>query len=105
MSPITVRPAICSTSPRSSSSSTELGPDRIRPVMLRGMPPRLVLVLSENWTLTPPRDLRALVRMAVEAEAAGFDAVMVSEHVVLGRGADAEGLPENPRDYALPGNQ
>jgi probable F420-dependent oxidoreductase len=68
-------------------------------------PPRLVLVLSENWTLTPPRDLRALVGLAVEAEAAGFDAVMVSEHVALGRGADAEGLPENPRDYALPGNQ
>jgi probable F420-dependent oxidoreductase len=74
--------------------------------MLRAMtPPRLVLVLSENWTLTPPRDLRALVGLAVEAEAAGFDAVMVSEHVVLGQGADAEGVPENPRDYALPGNQ
>ena len=43
--------------------------------------------------------------MAVEAEAAGFDGVMVSEHVALGPGADAEGLPENPRDYALPGNQ
>ena len=43
--------------------------------------------------------------MAVEAEDAGFDAVMVSEHVVLGRGADAGGVPENPRDYALPGNQ
>jgi len=38
---------------------------------------RLVHVLSENWTLTPPRDLRALVRMAQEAEDAGFDAVMV----------------------------
>jgi probable F420-dependent oxidoreductase len=66
---------------------------------------RLVHVLSENWTLTPPRDLRALVRMAQEAEDAGFDAVMVSEHVVLGRGADANGLMPNPRDYALPGNQ
>jgi probable F420-dependent oxidoreductase len=43
--------------------------------------------------------------MAVEAEEAGFDGVMVSEHVALGRGADAEGLPENPRDYALPFNQ
>jgi probable F420-dependent oxidoreductase len=30
---------------------------------------------------------------------------MVSEHVALGRGADADGLPANPRDYALPGNQ
>jgi probable F420-dependent oxidoreductase len=67
--------------------------------------PRLVLILSENWTLTPARDLRALVRMAVEAEAAGFDAVMVSEHVALGHGADVGGVPENPRDYALPGNQ
>jgi probable F420-dependent oxidoreductase len=43
--------------------------------------------------------------MAVEAEESGFDAVMVSEHVVLGQGADAKGTPENPRDYALPGNQ
>ena len=68
-------------------------------------PPRLVLILSENWTLTPADDLRALVGMAVEAETAGFDAVMVSEHVALGPGADAGALPENPRDYALPGNQ
>lgn len=67
--------------------------------------PRLVLILSENWTLVPARDLGALVGMAVEAEAAGLDAVMVSEHVVLGPGADANGVPENPRDYALPGNQ
>ena len=66
---------------------------------------RLVHVLSENWTLTPPRDLRALVRMAQEAEDAGFDAVMVSEHVVLGPGADADGPMPNARDYALPGNQ
>ena len=67
--------------------------------------PRLVLILSENWTLVPPGRLRALVDMAVEAEAAGWDAVMVSEHVVLGPGADAAGVPENPRDYALVGNQ
>jgi probable F420-dependent oxidoreductase len=67
--------------------------------------PRLVLILTENHTLVPARDLRRLVRMAVEAEEAGFDAVMVSEHVVLGPGADELGLPENPRDYALPGNQ
>lgn len=68
-------------------------------------PPRLVLVLGENWTLADSRDLRALVRMAVQAEEAGFDAVMMSEHVVLGRGADAGGVPANPREYALPGNQ
>jgi probable F420-dependent oxidoreductase len=66
---------------------------------------KLILVLSENWTLVPPRDLRALVRLAVEAEDAGFDAVMVSEHVALGPDADALGRPPNPREYALPGNQ
>ena len=68
-------------------------------------PPRLVLIASENNTLVPPRDLGGLVDMAVHAEAAGFDAVMVSEHIALGPGADAEGRPENPRDYALPRNQ
>jgi probable F420-dependent oxidoreductase len=69
------------------------------------IPPRLVLVLSENHTLIPSGDLPGLVDLAVEAERAGFDGVMVSEHIVLGSGADAEGLPANPRDYALPGNQ
>jgi probable F420-dependent oxidoreductase len=64
-----------------------------------------VLVLSENWTMTSPRDLRALVRMAVEAEDAGIDGVMLSEHIVLGPSAGALGRPENPRDYAAPGNQ
>ena len=67
--------------------------------------PRLLMVLSENWTLTPPRDLRALVELAVTAEAEGVDGVMLSEHVVLGRSADARGLMANPRDYAAPGNQ
>jgi probable F420-dependent oxidoreductase len=71
----------------------------------RAASPRLVLILSENWTLWDSRDLRGPVDAAVEAEEAGFDAVMLSEHVVLGPGADAEGLPANPRDYALPGNQ
>jgi probable F420-dependent oxidoreductase len=65
----------------------------------------MVLVLSENWTMTPARDLRALVRMAVEAEEAGFDAVMLSEHIVLGPSAEANGPMPNPREYALPGNQ
>ena len=69
------------------------------------MTPRLVMVLSENWVITGPRDMRALVRMAVEAEQEGIDAVQVSEHVVLGPSAGANGVMENPRDYAYPGNQ
>jgi probable F420-dependent oxidoreductase len=67
--------------------------------------PRLVLVLSENWTMTSPRDLRGLVRIAQEAEDAGIDAVMLSEHIVLGAGSGADGVMANPRDYAAPGNQ
>ena len=55
--------------------------------------------------MTSPRDLRALVRMAVEAEDAGIDGVMLSEHIVLGPSAGAGGRPANPRDYAAPGNQ
>jgi probable F420-dependent oxidoreductase len=67
--------------------------------------PRMLLILSENWTMTDGRDLRRVVGWAREAEDAGFDAVMVSEHVVLGPDAAAGGLMANPREYALPGNQ
>jgi probable F420-dependent oxidoreductase len=70
-----------------------------------GERPRLILVLSENWTLVPSEDPLALVELAREAEAAGVDAVMLSEHVVLGGDAGSEGVMGNPRDYALPGNQ
>ncbi|WOP39087.1 TIGR03619 family F420-dependent LLM class oxidoreductase [Streptomyces sp. Li-HN-5-13] len=68
--------------------------------------PRMQLVLSENWTMTGGRaDLSTLVRWAREAEDAGFDSVMISEHIVLGPDAGANGVMGNPRDYALPGNQ
>lgn len=67
--------------------------------------PRLILVLTENWTIVDPGDPGALVRLAQEAESAGVDAVMLSEHIVLGPSAAANGLMSNPRDYALPGNQ
>jgi probable F420-dependent oxidoreductase len=63
------------------------------------------MVLTENWTIVSPRDLRGLVRMAVEAERAGIDGVMLSEHTVLGPSAGAHGVMGNPRDYAAPGNQ
>ena len=66
---------------------------------------RLVMVLTENQTLVDERDLRGLVSLAVAAEAAGVDAVMLSEHVVLGPDSGAAGEMANPRDYAAPGNQ
>jgi probable F420-dependent oxidoreductase len=68
--------------------------------------PRMQLVLSENWTMTGGRaDLPTMIRWAREAEDAGFDSVMISEHIVLGPDAGAGGVMGNPRDYALPGNQ
>ena len=63
------------------------------------------MILSENWTLTSGRDLPELVRWAQVAEDTGFDAVMISEHVVLGPDASVNGVMGNPRDYAMPGNQ
>ena len=59
---------------------TDLSPDTPAP----DRPPGAVLVLSENWTIVDPRDLDDLVEVAVEAEQAGVDTVMLSEHVVMG---------------------
>jgi probable F420-dependent oxidoreductase len=70
-----------------------------------GAAPRMCLILSENWTMTSGRDLPALVAWARQAEDAGFDSVMISEHIALGPAASAAGLMANPREYALPGNQ
>jgi len=69
------------------------------------MTPRLLLILTENHTMRPTPDIGDLVGFAVEAERAGIDGVMVSEHIVLGPSADGAGRPANPRDYAMPGNQ
>jgi probable F420-dependent oxidoreductase len=65
----------------------------------------MLMILSENWTLASGRDLPDLVRWARIAEDNGFDSVMISEHVVLGPDASANGVMGNPRDYAMPGNQ
>lgn len=67
--------------------------------------PGMLMILTENHTLVDPDDLDGLVRLAVIAEEAGFDAVMLSEHLALGPSANALGEPENPRAYAAPGNQ
>ena len=58
---------------------------------------KIVLILTENWTMRPVPDVADLVRFAIEAERAGLDAVMVSEHVVLGPSAAAPGSRPTPR--------
>lgn len=67
--------------------------------------PRMLMILSENWTITDGRSLNDLVTWARIAEDTGFDSVMISEHVVLGPDASDKGVMGNPRDYAMPGNQ
>ncbi len=64
-----------------------------------------LMILTELETLVPRDDLRCIVDLAVVAEEAGFDAVMLSEHVALGPSANELGVPDNPREYAAPGNQ
>jgi hypothetical protein len=54
---------------------------------------KIVLILTENWTMRPVPDVADLVTFAIEAERAGLDAVMVSEHIVLGPSSGAAGLP------------
>ena len=63
------------------------------------------MILTELETLVPRDDLGAIVDLAVVAEDARFDAIMLSEHVALGPSANEFGLPKNPREYAAPGNQ
>jgi alkanesulfonate monooxygenase SsuD/methylene tetrahydromethanopterin reductase-like flavin-dependent oxidoreductase (luciferase family) len=67
--------------------------------------PGMLMILTENHTLVDRDDVAGLVDLAVMAEQAGFDAVMLSEHLALGPSANALGEPANPRAYAAPGNQ
>jgi probable F420-dependent oxidoreductase len=67
--------------------------------------PRMLMILSENTTMSGGSHLPTLVRWSREAEDAGFDAVMASEHIVMGPDAGAKGIMGNPRAYAMPGNQ
>lgn len=64
--------------------------------------PKLLLALSELFTLVDPKDEYRHMEFARIAEGAGFDGVFVSEHVVLGPAACANGLSDNPREFVLP---
>ena len=52
------------------------------------MNPKMIDVLSENWTLVNPRDLNRIVRMAQEAEDAGLGCE-VSPHPTTASAASA----------------
>ncbi|MGI9232589.1 MAG: LLM class flavin-dependent oxidoreductase [Woeseiaceae bacterium] len=67
--------------------------------------PKILLLLSENWTITDKQDLTSLVDWSVMAERAGIWGVMISEHVCLGPSAGDKGRESNKRAYMAPGNQ
>ena len=61
--------------------------------------PKLVVMLSEVWTMVDPRDLAGLVELGAVAEQAGADGVLIGEHIVLAENSAREGLPQNPREW------
>ena len=67
--------------------------------------PKILLILSENWTLVDGQQLNVLVDWAEMAEKAGVWGVMLSEHVSLGPSAGSLGREANERAYMAPGNQ
>ena len=65
--------------------------------------PKLLLALSELFTLVDkPQDEYRHLEFAQIAEQNDFDGVFVSEHVVMGPSANAQGMAENPRAFVLP---
>ena len=69
------------------------------------MIPKILLLLSENWTIVDKTRLDILVDWAVKAEKVGVWGVMTSEHLCLGPAAGEKGRESNPRAYMAPGNQ
>lgn len=65
--------------------------------------PKLLLALSELFTLVGKQeDEYRHLEFAKIAEQTGFDGVFVSEHVVMGPSANANGIADNPRAFVLP---
>jgi probable F420-dependent oxidoreductase len=67
--------------------------------------PRLTVLLSELDTLIKPEEERLVLKFAQQAEDAGYYGVHIIDHIVMGPGSCAGGLPENPRAFRWVGNQ
>ncbi len=62
-------------------------------------PARLIVMLSEVWTMIEPRELAGLVKVGAIAEHAGADGVLIGEHIVLAADSARLGVPANPREW------
>ncbi|MFT4053654.1 MAG: LLM class flavin-dependent oxidoreductase [Novosphingobium sp.] len=72
---------------------------------ITGKRPKVIIAMSELFTMIPPQDERLHLEMARIAEAEGIHGLFVSEHVVMGPSAGGQGHPFNPRDFVNPGMQ
>ena len=70
-----------------------------------GAKPKVMLAMSELFTLLPADQEHRHIEFARIAEAEGIAGLFVSEHVVMGPSAGALGRPDNPRQFVMPGMQ
>jgi alkanesulfonate monooxygenase SsuD/methylene tetrahydromethanopterin reductase-like flavin-dependent oxidoreductase (luciferase family) len=70
-----------------------------------GAKPKVMLAMSELFTLLPPEEEHRHIEFAKVAEGEGIEGLFVSEHVVMGPSAGALGRPDNPRQFVMPGMQ
>lgn len=70
-----------------------------------GAKPKVMLAMSELFTLLPADEEHRHIEFARIAEAEGIEGLFVSEHVVMGPSAGALGRPDNPRQFVMPGMQ
>jgi alkanesulfonate monooxygenase SsuD/methylene tetrahydromethanopterin reductase-like flavin-dependent oxidoreductase (luciferase family) len=70
-----------------------------------GRKPKVMLAMSELFTLLPPEEEHRHIEFAKVAEGEGIEGLFVSEHVVMGPSAGALGRPDNPRQFVMPGMQ
>ncbi len=70
---------------------------------LNGRKPKVIIAMSELFTMIAPADERRHLELARIAEAEGIHGLFVSEHVVMGSSAGALGRPDNPRQFVFPG--
>lgn len=67
--------------------------------------PKIIIAMSELFTLLGPAEERRHLDFGRIAEDAGIDGLFVSEHVVMGPSSCYLGPPENPREFVTPGHQ